>query len=194
MTRRHFKTLLTGLLLIGFSLNVTAAGFTTTTDWNDTAVRKVLHTFAYGGFATDAQIQLWAQMPAEQAIVEILSFNPDNPKLSPIEDYSVQHGYSLQSLQDFWGSADVNNPVREDRRLLYKLLYTSPEGESIQADPFLKNTWVQAATTRGINPFLHRVGFYLTNYHMALSISKTRPALMRDFMIAPSLPCSRDMI
>lgn len=173
--------LLSGLLLLGLSVNVSAAGFTTVTDWNETAVRKVLHTFAYGGFATDAQIKLWAQMPAGQAIVEMLDFNPVNPKLSPIEDYSAAHGYSLTALQDFWGSADTNNPVREDRRLLYKLLYTSPEGESVQADPFLKNTWVQAATTRGINPFLHRVGFYLTNYHMALSISKTRPALMRDF-------------
>ena len=29
--------------------------------WDDTAVRKVLHTFAYGGHATDAQISAWAE-------------------------------------------------------------------------------------------------------------------------------------
>jgi len=181
MIKRQLYAVLAGLLFISFNLNAVAAGFTTVADWNETAVRKVLHTFAYGGFATDAQIQLWAQMPAEQAIEEMLSFNPVNPKLSPNEDYSVAHGYSLTSLQDFWSSADANNPVRQDQRLLYGLLYTNDQGEKVQADPFLKQTWVQAATTRGINPFLHRVGFYLTNYHMALSISKTRPLLMRDF-------------
>lgn len=181
MSKLHFKSLLTGLLLFGFSLNVTAAGFTPTPDWNETAVRKVLHTFAYGGFATDEQISLWAQMAPQQAIREILTFEPYNPKLSPFQDKSALYGFSLQSLQDFWSGDSPDNPVRTDRRLLYNLLYTNEQGEKYLADPFLKLTWVQAATTRGINPFLHRVGFYLTNYHMALSVHKTRASLMRDF-------------
>ena len=174
-------SILSCLLLVSFSASSIAAGFTTVTDWNETSVRKVLHSFAYGGFASDEQIRLWAQMTPELAINEILTFDAANPKLSPAEDSSAAHGYSLTSLQNFWGSSDANNPVRDDRRFVYDFLYTLDTGEKIQADPFLKNTWVQAATTRGINPFLHRVGFYLTNYHMAISISKTRPGLMRDF-------------
>jgi len=181
MKRLRLKPLLAGLLLVSFSVNASATGFTTVTDWNETAVRKVLHTFAYGGFATDTQIKQWAQMPPQQAINEILSFEAENPKLSPAQDKSAMFGHSLQSLQDFWSSADPDNPVREDRRLVYGLLYTNEYDETFLADPFLKLTWVQAATTRGINPFLHRVGFYLTNYHMALSIHKTEPGLMRDF-------------
>ena len=50
-------------------------------DWNETAVRKVLHIFAFGGFATDAQIKTWASMKPEEAINEILSFHPHHPKL-----------------------------------------------------------------------------------------------------------------
>lgn len=181
MKKLRLLSLLSGIILIGLSINVSAAGFTTVTDWNETAVRKVLHTFAYGGFATDSQIALWGQMPPELAIDEILTFNATNPQLSPIQDSSTWHGYSLQSLQDFWSGDSTENPVRTDRRILYNLTYTLETGETFLADPFLKNTWVQAATTRGINPFLHRVGFYLTNYHMALSVTKTRPGLMRDF-------------
>ena len=181
MTTRRLKTYLTGLLLIGLTCNVLAGGFTTTPDWDETAVRKVLHTFAYGGFATDKQITEWAQMTPQLAIREMLTFEPTNPKLSPIQDPSAGYGYSLQALQDFWSGDSADNPVRADRRLLYNLTYTLDTGEKFLADPFLKNTWVQAATTRGINPFLHRVGFYLTNYHMALSMHKTRASLMRDF-------------
>ena len=62
-------------------------------DWGDTAVRKILHAFAYGGSTTDSQIALWAGMPADLAIVEMLTFDPVNEKLSPSEDASSQHAY-----------------------------------------------------------------------------------------------------
>ena len=51
--------------------------------WGETAVRKVLQTFAWGGFPTDAQIEVWASMPPEDAIEEMLTFEPTNDKLSP---------------------------------------------------------------------------------------------------------------
>ena len=43
--------------------------------WDDTAVRKVLHTFAFGGHATDAQIHTWAAIRPDLAIVQMLTFD-----------------------------------------------------------------------------------------------------------------------
>ncbi len=41
-------------------------------DWTETSVRKVLHLFAFGGFASDAQIKTWTGMRPEVSITEIL--------------------------------------------------------------------------------------------------------------------------
>ena len=179
----HLKKLLLSavLLLPGLALNAHAAGFTTVTDWNNTAVRKVLQTFAYGGFATDKQIKTWAAMPPQQAIQEILTFDPVNPKLSPSEDSSYLHGDNLEAMQTFWGSAQNDNPVRSDKQANYQFVVANAQGVKTISYSNLQTTWVQAVTTRGLNPFLHRVGFYLTNYHMALSLHKTRAGLMRDY-------------
>jgi len=51
--------------------------------WDDTAVRKVLRTFAYGGQAGEVQIHRWANMTPRAAIVEMLTFDTTNDKLSP---------------------------------------------------------------------------------------------------------------
>ena len=69
--------------------------------WKETAVRKVLHTFAYGGFATDAQIAAWAQMPPEEAIQEMLNFEPANEELSRAQDNTSDYADSLEALQAF---------------------------------------------------------------------------------------------
>lgn len=41
--------------------------------WTETAVRKVLHVFAYGGQASDAQISTWAEMAPRDAIQQMLT-------------------------------------------------------------------------------------------------------------------------
>lgn len=41
--------------------------------WTETAVRKVLHIFAFGGHASDSQVQAWADMPPDRAIAEMLT-------------------------------------------------------------------------------------------------------------------------
>ena len=43
------------------------------TVWDSAAVRRVLHTFAFGGQTTDYQISVWAAMRPEQAIKQIQS-------------------------------------------------------------------------------------------------------------------------
>lgn len=154
--------------------NVSQAGFTTVTDaqWDNTAVRKVLHTFAYGGFATDAQIQRWADMPPASAIVQILSFSPTNNTLSPPEDTQLQSvlyvdgaDRTLEGLQGFWSSTtDPGNPTPAAF-----VAYFDPINAS--GDDFnptsLSHTWLAATNKRGINPFRQKVGFWLSNYIMS---------------------------
>jgi len=174
--------LLAGMLFMPW-LSAQTDGFTTITDarWNEKAVRKVLQAFAFGGFASDAQIHLWADMAPDAAIQEILTFEPVNGKLSPAEDASVIYAASLEGLQTFWSGDWGANPVRPDKRDQFAFLRTRDDGSTYLYAEGLKRTWVQAATTRGVNPFLYKLGLYLTNYHMAIRINKTRTALMRHF-------------
>lgn len=51
--------LLSGLICGGSALAFTSLD---ANSWNESAVRRVLHTFAYGGYATDAQIKSWSGM------------------------------------------------------------------------------------------------------------------------------------
>ena len=145
--------------------------------WNETSVRKVLQTFTYGGFATDQQIALWAKMKPKTAVSEILTFNPVNEKLSPIVDATADHCHGLGVFQDFIGSDVPENPKRYDERYRYSLL---GNGTTVRSDN-LQRAWVQLINTRGCNPFLHKVAFYLSNYHAAISMHKVRGGLMADY-------------
>lgn len=132
-----------------------------TTDWTETAVRKVLQLFAYGGFASDAQIKTWAGMKPEDAIDEILSLQPHNPKVSPSDPMDRLDATSgkLAKLGEIWSSQDPSNPTLAASRSLY------------QADRWdaLSHIWVAAATRRGLNPVRHKIGLWETNYHMAVN-------------------------
>jgi hypothetical protein len=139
-------------------------GFTTVNDetWDDTAVRKVLHTFALGGQATDEQIRTWADMSPRSAITEMLTFGEHNAKLSPVgpEDLDrldTRDG-TLYGLSAFWSSDDPANGVPEERRDLFVI------------NDRLAEIWAKAATSRGLNPFRHRIGLWETNYHLAVNL------------------------
>jgi len=101
---------------------IQSLGFETVSDelWDDTAVRKVLHTFAYGGHATDEQIATWADMSPEEAIVEMLTFDEHNLKLSPVSplDYDGldKRDGTLRGLADFWSSDHPDNGINIDDR------------------------------------------------------------------------------
>jgi hypothetical protein len=166
-----------------FPITSQAVGFQNVTerDWGTSEVRKVLQAFAYGGFATDQQIEKWARMAPDTAIVEMLTFEPVNEKLSPIDGDQTFRGTSLEELQEYWASNEPTNPVLENRREYYFTLFTNAAGTMQLRTPNLQTTWIQAVNTHGLNPFLHKVGLYLTNYHMAISVSKTRAGLMRSF-------------
>ncbi len=134
--------------------------------WDDTAVRKVLHTFAYGGHATDQQIASWAAMPPERAIVEMLTFDEHNLKLSPVTasnyDGLDKRDGTLRGLGEFWSSNDPQNGVPEEERDWY------------HTDMWLTDrVWVLAATSRGLNPFRQKIGLWETNYHMVANLDAT---------------------
>lgn len=140
-------------------------------DWSETAVRKVLHTFAYGGHSTDQQISLWANMNPSDAIQEMLTFEPSNLKLSPSPTDALRRktAGTLQSLSNFWSSNDPENEVPQGFRENYiiKNFYTSDchEANYYHGGNFTY-TWIHAVLAKGSNPFLHKIGFWETNYHM----------------------------
>ncbi len=136
--------------------------------WDDTAVRKVLQTFAYGGQATDAQIEKWADMPPDQAIVQMFTFDQHNPLLSPTgpDDYDrldTKDG-TLAGLAQFWASDTADNGINIPDRVKYDEL---TEAVSFLGGRVAQLTWARAATSRGLNPFRHKVGLWETNYHLA---------------------------
>ena len=148
-------------------------------DWNELYVRRVLNAFAFGGLATDAQIETWGGMKPAAAVAEILTFGSVNNKLSPPDggDDSDLHCGSLAGLQDFWSSDNAGNAMKYADRYRYAVLST---GLTLSTRN-LQRTWTKAISTRGCNPFLHKMAFYITNYHASISVHKTRAGLIRDY-------------
>lgn len=170
------------------------AGFTPVpaTDWNEGAVRKVLQTFAYGGLARESQIAAWGKMPPQLAIQEMLTFDAVNAKLSPPQDGITNHAGSLDSLRMFWQSTASDNymyipsllPQALDLRPSINLLLTNPTTGAVTLNfNGLPSTWLNAINKRGINTFRHKIGLWLTNYPLAISLGSesVNPVMLRTF-------------
>ena len=136
--------------------------------WGETAVRKVLQTFAWGGFPTEAQVETWASMAPEDAIEEMLTFEPTNDKLSPpdfdrlgerIAAYIPEEGGPLEGIAWYF-SEDPHQHFDDPNRKadFHPLAPLSPA-----------YSWLMGMQARGLNTFYHRVGFWETNYHMVAS-------------------------
>lgn len=132
--------------------------------WNEAAVRKVTKIFAFGSHATDDQILEWANMYPSAAILEILTFDQHNLKLSPLavgEIYSesaTQHG-TLFEFQNFLSDESSNHPIPIDSRSQFGVNgYNFDDGYN------------RMITVRGLNPFRQRIGFWETNYHLATNL------------------------
>ena len=136
-------------------------GFVTLTDadWDTGAVRRVLHAFAYGGQASDQQIDAWSNLPPATAIRQILTFDEHNTLLSPVtvgnSDGLANRAGTLRALSDFWKSGDAANGVDPSLRFLYE---------------FPIAAWYKAAMSRGLNPFRQKIGLWESNYHMAINL------------------------
>lgn len=133
--------------------------------WDETTVRKVLFTFAFGGQASDAQIKLWADMTPQAAIKEILSFSPHNLKLSKpavndAPNMALKDG-TLIGLGKFWSSFAADNTVP----LAYRARFTASEARA-----YGESIWAQANLTRGLNPFRQKIAWWESNYHLAFAL------------------------
>jgi len=148
-------------------------------NWDESHVQRVLNTFAFGGLATQAQVETWGEMKPAQAVAEILTFGASNDKLSPSEagDTNDLHCGTLGELQDFWSGNDAGNIMKYADRYRYAVLTTSLNLSTSN----LQRTWTKAISTRGCNPFLHKMALYITNYHASISVHKTRAGLIRDY-------------
>jgi hypothetical protein len=140
------------------------------TTWDETAVRKVLYTFAFGGQATDDQIQRWAALAPGSAIVEMLRWDEHNSQLSAPgpqdNDNLLAANNNLNALSARWSSASADNRMPDSRRASF----------SSSAWERAPTTWMQAVLSRGLNPFRERIGFWETNYHMAVHMGQVNPA------------------
>jgi len=136
----------------------------TRTAWGESEVRKVLKIFAFGGHARDRQISEWSNMPSSIAIEEMLNFSEHNLKLSPLADgekytdSAFNHG-TLTAWQNFISSESSNIPIPTDRRDQYGV-------NGFNFD----DAYNRMITVRGLNPFRQRIGFWETNYHLAVNL------------------------
>ncbi len=159
--------------------------------WDDTAVRKVLHTFAFAGHATDAQIRAWADASPATAIIQMLTLGEHNARLSPpsnltlpgqykrydpntgqfdesgpprtfVDDNLSSQSGKLRELSEWWSSADPANAMSPDRRQWFNRREWGGAYES----------WTMAAQARGLNPFRQRIGFWETNFHLAVNLRR----------------------
>ena len=150
--------------------------------WDEQAVRKVLKIFAFGGHATDTQILDWSDLRPQEAIVEMLNFSEHNLKLSPLAEGEIytqtetNHG-TLLGFQNFISSPASNLPIPVDRRDQYGL-----NGYNFD------DAYGRMITVRGLNPFRQKIGFWETNYHLAVNrdagVSRTQIADYYDKIMA----------
>ncbi len=137
----------------------------TRSSWDDAAVRKVLRIFAFGGHARDAQITEWANMRPNLAIAEMLNFEEHNLKLSPLspgEQYpqtATQYGEFSDFVENFLSNPASNLPISVESREKFE-----PDGYAFD------DTFSYMVTLRGLNPFRQMVGFWETNYHLAVNL------------------------
>ncbi|MCG3200213.1 MAG: hypothetical protein NFCOHLIN_00056 [Gammaproteobacteria bacterium] len=124
--------------------------------WDETAVRKVLQIFAYGGLARDSQITTWANMRPADAIRQMLTLGTTNNLLSPSEGTSFGDG-TLTGVSAFLSGASSPIPDTDYR--------ADFEQDAYNGSNF---TWMYAATLRGLNPFRQKMGLFETNYHLAV--------------------------
>lgn len=129
-------------------------------EWNNLAVRKVLHALCYGGKASDQQIQIWANMSPQTAIEQMLTFDTENLLVSPdASDYKVPaNKKTMREFIDWMSSGASKTPVPKDERENFDYQYR------------FFDIWPRMSVAWGLNPCRQRIGFWETNYHLATNL------------------------
>ena len=146
-------------------------------NWDEAHVRRVLRAFAYGGLATEQQIGQWANMKPHQAVAQILTFEFNNELLSPPEDELVNHCSSLRDLQDFISTPGPGNPLLNSDLVQYSFL----GGNGELSETNMQRVFTLAVSTRGCNPFLYKMAFYLSNYHASIHVRSAGKSLIQQY-------------
>lgn len=175
------KILTTASVILITYNNSYAAGFQTISnaDWDEGAVRRVLHTFAYGGQTNEAMIIKLAKMSPQAAIKKMLTFGKSNGSISKrakidAARLSKKTNGSLRGLGEFWSSDDSDNDVPENKRQKYSVAL----GTNVRP----AELWLRATVSHGLNPFRQKVGLWETNYHMAVNLkSSVNPQQMLTY-------------
>ncbi|GAA6138367.1 hypothetical protein NBRC116583_21140 [Arenicella sp. 4NH20-0111] len=158
----------TGFRLVLDSQEVLGLPTVNASQWNASAVRKVLKIFAFGGHATDQQIDVWASQRPNDAIVEMLNFSQHNALLSPLADgerYSepaTMFGTFREFAHDYLSQSSSNLPIPIGPYSRGRF------NGSLGGDH--QGVFVRMATVRGLNPFRQRIGLWETNYHLAVNL------------------------
>jgi hypothetical protein len=126
-------------------------------DWNETKIRKILHTFALGSQVSDQTIEGWAEMSPEEAIDEILSLNVFNAHYldEPSDKYMAGE---LSALAEVWSREKDSKGNLQNNR--YGLGSWNGPAE----------VWIRAMRDPHLNPVRQRIGLYETNDHMAINL------------------------
>jgi hypothetical protein len=166
------KKMLTTASIILITSNSYASGFNTISnaDWDEGAVRRVLHTFAYGGQTNEAMIIKLAKMSPQAAIKKMLTFGKSNGNISKrakidAARLSKKTNGSLRGLGEFWSSDDPDNDVAENKRNKYSV--------ALDTNARPAELWLRATVSHGLNPFRQKVGLWETNYHMAVNLKSS---------------------
>ncbi len=127
-------------------------------EWNANYIRKILHTFAWGGPVSEEQIQAWAKDTPQNAIVQILSFDPVNPRMNMPYYGSIAASPSSASLYC------LSNELSSGASLLPA---NSRGTYSLNFSSAANNIFPVVAQMKGLNPVRNCIGFIETNYHMS---------------------------
>jgi len=138
--------------------------------WNELAVKKVLQIFAYGGHPRPSQISTWANMGPKDAIKEMLNFEPHNLKLSPLAT-GEKYPESASLDGTFWGFREYMSDLGSNLPIAIDPEGNNYERVALGVDAYdSQGAWVRMTTTRGLNPFRQKIGFWETNYHLAVNL------------------------
>ncbi len=142
--------------------------------WDEVAVRKVLRIFAFGGHATTEQIQAWADMDSQEAIQQMLNFSEHNARLSPVlagDAYPDSQNIpgTLDSFLNYFSSSTANSPIPVEVSFSPGTVYRPRESFGIGRYR-MDEGFQRMVVARGFNPFRQKIGFWETNYHLAVNL------------------------
>lgn len=135
-------------------------------EWNETAIRRILHTFAWGGPASDSQIAEWVKLGSDKAIVQILSADPINPRLNqPVLGSAISRS---QQASVFCLTRSLSSGTTP-------FLGQATSGIGIDSSDSNAISFPLIAQMKGLNPVRNYLGYIETNYHMATNSELVGP-------------------